>query len=126
MVSTDRFFFVAGSILAGVAVVAGAFGAHALQGRVEPRHLEIFATAARYQIYHALALLAVAWGLNRWPAAGLATGGWLLIAGTVIFSGSLYTLVLTGAGWFGAITPVGGMLMIAGWATLAWRVARAR
>ena len=124
--SSERTFFVVGSVLAGVAVAAGAFGAHGLQGRVEPQLLDVFATAARYQMTHALALLAVAWGVGRWPHAGLALGGWLLVAGTTIFSGSLYLLVLTGSGWLGAVTPIGGILMISGWVVLAWRTARSR
>lgn len=122
--SSDRVFFVVGSFLAGVAVAAGAFGAHGLQGRVEPRMVEVFATAARYQMFHALALLAVAWGVSRWPEARLETGGWLLAAGTLVFSGSLYLMVFTGVRWLGAITPVGGVLMIAGWLLLAWKTAR--
>lgn len=122
--SSDRLFFVIGSTFAGIAVAAGAFGAHSLEGKVEPRMLEVFTTAAKYQMSHALALLAVAWAVTRWPAARLETGGWLLTAGTLVFSGSLYLMVLTGARWLGAVTPVGGVLMIAGWAMLAWRVAR--
>jgi uncharacterized membrane protein YgdD (TMEM256/DUF423 family) len=122
--SSDRLFFVIGSTLAGIAVTAGAFGAHGLEERVEQRLLEVFATAAKYQMFHALALLAVAWAVTRWPKARLETGGWLLTAGTLVFSGSLYLMVLTGARWLGGVTPVGGVLMIAGWALLAWRVAR--
>ncbi len=73
---------------------------------------------------HALALLAVAWAVARWPEARLELAGWLLIAGTVVFSGSLYLMALTGARWLGAITPIGGVLLIAGWTVLAWRTAR--
>ncbi len=122
--SSDRLFFVIGSTFAGIAVAAGAFGAHGLEGKVEPRMVEVFTTAARYQMFHAIALLAVAWAVTRWPNARLEPGGWLLTAGTLIFSGSLYLMVLTGARWLGAVTPVGGVLMITGWALLAWRVAR--
>lgn len=121
----DRVFFALGAALAGVSVAAGAFGAHALRTAIEPDRLEVFATAARYQMTHALALLAVAWAIGRWPNAGLALGGWLLVAGSVVFSCSLYLLVLTDAGWLGAVTPVGGVLMITGWIVLAWRVGRA-
>ena len=121
-----RFFFVLGSILAGLSVAAGAFGAHGLDGRIEPRLLDVFTTAARYQMTHALALLAVAWGVTRWPHARLEHGGWLIAAGVIVFSGSLYLLALTGIRWLGAITPIGGVLMISGWAVLAWRVARSR
>ena len=124
--NSDRFIFIAGSILAGTAVAAGAFGAHALQGRVEPQMLDTFATGARIQMSHALALLAVAWGVARWPEARLELAGWLLTAGTVVFSGSLYLMTLTGARWLGAVTPIGGVLLIAGWTVLAWRTARRR
>lgn len=124
--SRDRLFFVLGSILAGTAVAAGAFGAHSLDGHVEPRLLVVFETAVRYQFLHALALLAVAWATTRWPGAGIELGGWCLAAGTAVFSGSLYLMVATGARWLGAVTPIGGVLMIAGWAVLGWRVARGR
>ena len=117
-------FFVLGSILAGTAVAAGAFGAHALQGRVDPHMLDTFATGARYQMFHALALLAVAWAVVRWPGARLELAGWLLTAGTAVFSGSLYLMTLTGIRWLGAITPIGGVLLIAGWTVLAWRAFR--
>lgn len=123
--SSDRSFFVIGSMLAGIAVAAGAFGAHALEGRIAPSLLEAFGTGARYQLVHGVALLAVAWGIDRWPNAGLELGGWLLAFGTAVFSGSLYLLALTGARWLGAVTPVGGTAMIAGWVVLAWRTARA-
>ena len=123
--SSERRLFVLGSILAGTAVAAGAFGAHGLQGRVEPRLLEAFTTGARYQMFHALALFAVAWGVVHWPNARLDLAGWMLAAGTVVFSGSLYLMTMTGARWLGAITPIGGLLLIAGWAVLAWKTARA-
>ncbi len=121
--NTDRIFFAVGSVLAGTAVAAGAFGAHALKGRIAPELLAAFSTGSQYQIFHALALLAVAWGVTRWPEAGLGLGGWMLAAGTLVFSGSLYLMALTGARWMGAITPVGGLLLIGGWAVLAWRTA---
>ena len=124
--SPERRFFVVGSILAGTAVAAGAFGAHGLEGRVEPELLAAFSTGARYQIYHALALLAVSWAIARWPEARLDLGGWLVTAGTVFFSGSLYLMALTGARWLGAITPFGGVMLLAGWTVLAWRTARSR
>ncbi len=123
---SERFFFVVGSVLAGVAVAAGAFGAHGLKGRIEPQLLDAFATGARYQLSHALALLAVAWGVGRWPQARLELGGWLIAAGTIVFSGSLFLMALTGARRLGAITPVGGVLLIAGWTVLAWRTARSQ
>lgn len=126
---------IAGALSGALGVAAGAFGAHALRARVEPRMLEVFETAARYQMYHALALFAVAWVYARAtaaaasvaaaPGAGFATAaGWLFIAGTVLFSGSLYTMTLTGARWLGAITPLGGACFIAGWVCLAVASAR--
>jgi uncharacterized membrane protein YgdD (TMEM256/DUF423 family) len=123
-VNTDRLFFTIGSVLAGAAVAAGAFGAHALKGRIEPELLAAFSTGARYQMFHALALLALAWAVTRWPDAGLPLGGWLLTAGTVVFSGSLYLMALSSVRLFGAITPIGGVLLLAGWLIVAWRTAR--
>ena len=115
MTGLARALAASGATLALLAVALGAFGAHALRERLEARALEIFETAVRYQMYHALALLGVAWLSTR--LAGPLTGwaGWLMVAGTVVFSGSLYLLVLTGPRWLGAITPIGGVLLIAGW-----------
>ena len=119
----ERVFFVLGSILALVAVAAGAFGAHALRERLAPEMLQTFEVAARYHMYHALALLAVAWATTRWP--GSAAAGWLFLAGIVVFSGSLYLLSLTGQRWLGAITPLGGLAFLGGWLVLAWSAWRA-
>lgn len=116
----SRVFALAGALSAFIAVAAGAFGAHALRARLPPDQLAVFETGARYQMYHALALLAVAWAVTRWPdAAPLRAAGWFFIAGTLLFSGSLYLLALSGSRWLGAITPVGGVLFLAGWAALA-------
>ena len=115
----ERLFAAAGAVSAAVAVAAGAFGAHALKSRLSPDLLAVFETGARYQMYHALALLAVAWALTRWPTPHVRAAGWLFVAGTVCFSGSLYLLSLTGAHWLGAVTPLGGLLFIAGWLALA-------
>jgi uncharacterized membrane protein YgdD (TMEM256/DUF423 family) len=120
----DRGFAVAGSLSAFVAVAAGAFGAHALRQRLPADLLAVFETAARYQMYHALALLFVAWAATQWPAAPVRVAGLLFVGGTVLFSGSLYLLALTGARWWGALTPIGGVLFLAGWLVLAvaiWR-----
>jgi uncharacterized membrane protein YgdD (TMEM256/DUF423 family) len=81
--------------------------------------LAVFDTAVRYHLTHALALLAVAWASERWPGASSTAAGWLFTAGIVIFSGSLYVMVLTGARWLGAVTPIGGLALIAGWCVLA-------
>ncbi len=115
-----------GAVSAGLSVAAGAFGAHALRAKVEPRMLEVFETAAQYQMYHALALLAVAWVAHRWPGALPTTSGWLFVAGTLLFSGSLYAMTFTGIRALGAITPIGGVCFLAGWLTLALAVLRAR
>lgn len=115
----DRTFFSLGAGSAFVAVAAGAFGAHALRSRLSAEHLAVFETAARYQMYHALALLAVAWAVSRWAGALPTAAGWLFVAGTVLFSGSLYALALTGVRWLGAITPLGGAAFLAGWLCLA-------
>jgi uncharacterized membrane protein YgdD (TMEM256/DUF423 family) len=120
----ERLFVMIGALSAGIAVAAGAFGAHALRARLEPRMLEVFETGARYQMYHALALLAVAWVVSRWPGALANSSGWLFLAGTVLFSGSLYAMAFTGIRALGAITPIGGVCFIAGWICLALAVAR--
>ncbi|HLH25616.1 MAG TPA: DUF423 domain-containing protein [Chloroflexota bacterium] len=120
----DRTFALLGALLAFLAVGAGAFGAHALRERVSPEMLDVFETAARYQMYHALGLLAVAWAAGRWPGGATTAAGWLFFAGIVLFSGSLYGLSLSGLRWLGAITPLGGLAFLAGWLALAWAVWR--
>lgn len=105
-----------GALNGAIAVAAGAFGAHGLRERLEPRALEIFETAARYQMFHALAMLACGVIATR----GATTAGWLLQAGIVVFSGSLYALALTDVKVLGAITPLGGVAFLAGWLWLAW------
>lgn len=103
-------------VLGALGVMAGAFGAHALEARIdEPRLLEVWETAARYHLIHALALLGVA-AHPQSPAAA----GWLFVVGVTLFSGSLYLMTLTGARWLGAITPLGGLAFIAGWLVLAF------
>ena len=120
----ERVFFGLGALSAGLAVALGAFAAHGLRGRLSPEALATFETGARYHMYHALALLAVAWASARWPGGATSAAGWLFVAGTVLFSGSLYLLALTGQRWLGAITPLGGLAFIAGWAALAWAALR--
>lgn len=114
----DRLFFALGSASALVAVAAGAFGAHGLRARLSPDLLAVFETAARYQMYHALALLAVGWAVTRWPGPWPVRAGWLFAVGTLLFSGSLYALALSGMRWLGAVTPLGGVAFLAGWACL--------
>ncbi|HTG48977.1 MAG TPA: DUF423 domain-containing protein [Gemmatimonadales bacterium] len=114
----DRLFFALGSASALVAVAAGAFGAHGLRARLSPDLLAVFETAARYQMYHALALLAVGWAVIRWPGPWPVRAGWLFAVGTLLFSGSLYALALSGMRWLGAVTPLGGLAFLAGWTCL--------
>lgn len=118
--SADRLFFALAAVSGAVGVIAGAFGAHALKARLAPDLLAVFETAARYQMYHALALLAVAWAATRWPGVVVNLSGWCFVAGTLLFSGSLYVLTLSGVRWLGAVTPFGGAAFIAGWLLLAW------
>jgi uncharacterized membrane protein YgdD (TMEM256/DUF423 family) len=120
----DRLLVALGAISALVAVAAGAFGAHGLRARLSPEMLAIFETGARYQMYHALGLLAAAWAASRWPGAAPAWAGGLFVAGTLVFSGSLYAIALGGPRWLGAVTPVGGLAFLAGWAALAWAAIR--
>jgi uncharacterized membrane protein YgdD (TMEM256/DUF423 family) len=116
----ERFFFL-GSLSGGLAVALGAFGAHTLKERLTSDALSTFETAVRYQMFHALALLAVAFAIIHWPDSNLPTvAGWLFVAGSVLFSGSLYLLSVTDVHWLGAIAPIGGAAFIAGWACLAW------
>lgn len=116
----DRLFTVLGALSACLGVAAGAFGAHALKERLDAAALATFEIGVRYQMYHALGLLAAAWAVTRWPVPQATWAGWLFVAGTVIFSGSLYVLALSGVRWLGAITPIGGVLFLAGWLCLAW------
>lgn len=122
----DRLFLIIAAFSGAISVGAGAFGAHALRARLEPRLLEVFQTGAQYQMYHALALVGVAWVASRWPGTLSTASGWLFVAGTVLFSGSLYAMAITGVRALGAITPLGGVCFIAGWVTLALAVMRAR
>ena len=119
----DRLFFALGALAGLTAVALGAFAAHALKGKLTPDLFEIFEVGARYHMYHALALLGAAWAAARWPGTGTTWAGWLFVAGIVVFSGSLYALALTGIRPLGAITPLGGVCFLAGWALLglaAW------
>ena len=114
-----RFFLTAGALCAGLAVMLGAFGAHALQSLVTEARLQTFETAVRYQIYHSLGLLLIGVLLEKQVQKPLCNAGYLMLAGIVIFSGSLYLLVLTDTAWLGAITPIGGVCFISGWLLLA-------
>jgi uncharacterized membrane protein YgdD (TMEM256/DUF423 family) len=119
-----RLFFSIGCALGFSGVALGAFGAHALKARLAPEMLATFEVGVRYQLTHALALLAVAWACTRWPGWRAHASGWLFVVGTLLFSGSLYALSLTGVRGLGIVTPVGGVALLAGWLCLLsapWR-----
>ena len=118
-------WFAAGAVLSGLGVLIGAFGAHGLRDRVTADMLAVFETGVRYHLIHGLAVLAVAWAASRWPGAWIGAAGWLFVAGIVVFSGSLYVLAISGARWWGAVTPIGGVCFLAGWAALAVGALRA-
>jgi len=120
----ERRFMSLGALSAFIAVAAGAFGAHALRARLDPGMLAAFETGARYQMYHALALMVVAWASTRWSGKLTAAAGWMFVAGTVLFSGSLYAMALTGQRSLGAITPLGGVAFLTGWLCLAFAARR--
>ena len=122
----DKLFFIIGAVLGCLGVAAGAFGAHALKDQLAPERLVQYELAVRYQMYHAFALLAAAWCAQRWPGGAAHAAGWLFIVGVVIFCGTVYALSFGSPRWFGAITPIGGVCLIAGWALLAWAALRAR
>ncbi len=113
-------FLLAGAFFGFTGVAAGAFGAHALKERLAPEMLAIFELAVRYQLYHALALLALGAAMEHLQPPASAMAGWSLIAGTLIFCGTLYLLSLSGTRWWGMITPIGGLALLIGWACLAF------
>ena len=126
MTAGARMFVALGAALAALAVILGAFGAHALKTWLPPDLLEVYHTAVQYHFWHALGVLAVGLALQQLPDAGwLRAAGWLLTAGVVLFCGSLYLLALTGARWLGAVTPLGGVAFILGWLALAVAALRA-
>ena len=111
----QRRILLAGGLLAALGVALGAFGAHGLRAMLDAVALGWWQTAVQWHMWHAIGLVALA--AAPWPLARAAT---LLAIGTLVFSGSLYLMALTGARWLGMVTPLGGALMIAGWATVAW------
>lgn len=119
-----RFLFVSGASLGFLGVAAGAFGAHALEARLSAERLATWELAVRYQLVHALALIGVAWAASHWSRFPATWAGAWLIGGTVLFCGTLYALSLGAPRWLGAVTPLGGIALLAGWATTivgAWR-----
>ena len=118
--AVDRTFLLLGAVAAFLGVTLGAFGAHGLRGRLTPEMLAVFETAVRYHMYHALALVLVSVVMGRMSGWLIQTAGWCFVAGIVLFSGSLYALAFSGATILGAITPIGGLAFLAGWACLAF------
>jgi len=114
-------FLLIAAVLGFLGVAFGAFGAHGLRERLSPEMMAVFEIGVRYQMYHVFALLAIAAAIAHFGRARLLLiGGWSFVAGILIFSGSLYALALTGTGMFGAITPIGGVGFLLGWACLAF------
>ena len=115
------FFIIAGAVNAAIAVMLGAFGAHALKEKLSEHYLAVWQTAVQYQMFHALGLIAIGILMSSslaGPISQLTWAGWLLLVGIIIFSGSLYILSLSGIGILGAITPIGGVAFIIGWIML--------
>ena len=116
-----KLFAMLGAINMSLGVILGAFGAHSLKSILAVEQLTVYHIAVQYQIYHALGLLLVAaLQIPFPPSGGLRTGGWLLVAGIILFSGSLYIMALTGWSWLGPVTPVGGACFIIGWLWIFW------
>lgn len=113
-----------GAVNGAMAVALGAFGAHALKGRLDVNALATWATASQYHFYHALALLLIAVLAKQFSAAALMPAGWVLAFGMLLFCGSLYLLAFTGQRWLGAVTPLGGVMLIVGWLWVAFVVQR--
>jgi uncharacterized membrane protein YgdD (TMEM256/DUF423 family) len=111
-------FIALGAVLAFVAVAAGAFGAHALATRLTPDRLAVYETAARYQMYHALAIVAVGLAAFHWSSTLLSAAGWAFAMGVLVFCGTLYAIAFGAPRWLGAVTPLGGLAFLAGWALL--------
>jgi uncharacterized membrane protein YgdD (TMEM256/DUF423 family) len=118
-------FFALGALFGCLGVAAGAFGAHALQARLSSDQMEWFELAARYQMIHALALIAAAWAAQQWPSAFTASAGWLFVVGVLIFCGTLYAMAFGAPRILGAVTPIGGLSLILGWLLLAVAAFRA-
>ena len=118
--SEARSFAAIGAVLAFLGVTGGAFGAHLLEDRLTAESLDVFETAVQYQMYHAMGLLVIGVFWARYSRRPLLWAGRLFVAGTVIFSGSLYLLVFTAWSWWGAVTPFGGVCLLGGWAALFW------
>lgn len=119
--TSSRWLVLIGCVSAGLGVAAGAFGAHMLKDLLEPNMLAVYDTATRYQMYHAFGLVLSGLVVRVGRDGGASKAGWLFLAGTLLFCGSLYGVSLLGIRWLGAVTPVGGVLFIVGWLVLGWR-----
>lgn len=118
-------FIVIGAVAMALGVVLGAFGAHGLKARLTPDLLAVYQTGVEYHLYHALGLILVGILVVQFPhISGLKVGCWLLLAGILVFSGSLYVLAISGVRWLGAVTPIGGLAFIVGWVWIAWSLVR--
>lgn len=114
-----RRFFILGSVFGLLGVAGGAFAAHSLRDHLSAELLNVFETGIRYQMYHAFALLAAGWGLEKYRSRHFERAGWAFVAGVALFSGSLYIMAVTGIRWVGIITPFGGVAFLAGWGFMA-------
>ena len=119
-------FIVIGAVLGFLGVALGAFGAHGLKDKLSPDLFDVFEVGVRYHMYHALALVAVGLVAAQWPGNLVGWSGWAFTAGVVIFSGTLYVLVMTNTRWLGAVTPIGGLAFLVGWLLLAWHVIKVK
>jgi uncharacterized membrane protein YgdD (TMEM256/DUF423 family) len=125
MLPAAKLFVSLGALAAALGVALGAFGAHALKARLSVDMLAVWQTAVQYHLWHALGLVGIGLLAQHLPASvPVRVAGWLMLAGIVLFSGSLYVLALSGVRWLGAITPFGGACLIAGWLALAYAVLR--
>jgi uncharacterized membrane protein YgdD (TMEM256/DUF423 family) len=126
MIPTARWILAVAGVLIALATISGAFGAHALRGHLSPERLAVYETAVRYHFFHALGLLAIGLTANAIDSSGVRVSAYLIIAGIVLFSGSIYALSFNAPRFFGPITPLGGLLLIAGWFTFAYAVFRGK
>src|SRR5258707_2316112 len=116
----DKTFLLLGAVAAFLAVTLGAFGAHGLRARLSPDMMAVFQTGVQYHMYHSLALILVSGIMGRMSGWLIQSAGWCFVAGIVFFSGSLYALALSGVTILGAVTPIGGLAFLVGWACLAF------
>ena len=118
----DKCFSLMGAFFAFFGVAFGAFGGHALKARLTPDLLNAYEVGVRYQFYHALGLFAIAWATTHYASSMIPAAGWTMAAGLFIFSGSLYMLSFSGVKFWGALTPIGGMLLLISWGLLFWGI----